>query len=154
MNNRKFSIIIGLLSAILVIVSILVMFATAFGASDNMGNPSSHGNCFNVAFGYQGYSAIPLLVVAFVLQCVGAFFALVGSFLPGRIGGIALGLGGLLAIVGGVLWFFSPNLFVSVNGNIPEAENVINGVGSILTGIFGALGGLVGVYGAYRAFKA
>ena len=154
MNNRKISIVIGLLSTVLVIVSILVMFATAFGASDNMGNPSSHGNCFNVAFGYQNYDAIPLLIVAFVFQCVAAFFALVGSFIPGRIGGIALGFAGLLAIVGGVVWFFSPNLFIGTNGNIPEAETVVNGVGSILTGIFAAVGGLIGLYGAYRTFKA
>ena len=154
MNNRKVTIALGLLTAILAIVSVLVMFATAFGASDNMGNPSSHGSCYNVAFGYQNYDLIPLLLVAFILQCTAILFASVGALLPGRLGGICLGFAGIIIAAAGVIWFFSPNLFVAANGTIPEAELVVNGVGSILTGVFGVLAGLMGMYGAYRAFRA
>ena len=87
--NRKVSVIVGLLVTVLAITAILVCFASAFGA-DADGLADTRGNVFQIMFGYQGKNAVPLLIVAFVLQCVGAFFALLGAIVPGKLGGINL----------------------------------------------------------------
>ena len=75
MNNRRTQIALGLLTAALAIVSIFVLFATAFGASDSVGYPSSYGSCFKVMFGTSAIENVPLLIVAFSLQIAAAAFA-------------------------------------------------------------------------------
>lgn len=155
MNNRKVNIIIGIISAVAAVVTIFVLFATCFGPSNSvMGYPSSFGSCFDVMFGAHGYSGVPALVTAFVLQIVAAVFLLIGAILPGKLGTFGLGIGALAIVVAGVLWFMAPNLFLSINKVNPDAEQVVAGVGNILTGVFCLVSGLLGAYGAYRAFKA
>ena len=85
MNNRKVNIVLGLLVTVLAIVSVFILFATAFGKSDYSDHPSTLGSCFNVMFGNQGFEPVPGLIVAFVLQCVAILFALFGTILPGKI---------------------------------------------------------------------
>ena len=154
MNNRKVNIALGLIVAVLSIVSIFVLFATAFGSSDYSGHPSTLGSCFNIMFGNQGFDPVPGLIVAFVLQCVAAVFALVGAILPGRLGGINLGVAAICAAVAGVLWLMAPNMFSSVNPITETAESVAHGTGTILTAVLCLLSGLLGLYGGYRSFKA
>lgn len=153
MNNRKVNIILGIAAAVLGIVSVLTMLATCFGVSDSVGSPSTLGTCYNVAFGAQGYSAVPLLIVAFVLQIVASVFALVGGILPGKLAAVLLGIGGLSFVLAGIFWFMSPGAFTGIN-NPGAAENVILGTGSILTAVFSLGGGLVTFYTAFRAFRA
>ena len=153
MNNRKVNIILGIAGAVLGIVSVLTMLATCFGVSDSAGHSSSLGTCYNVAFGAQGYSAVPLLVIAFVLQIVGCVLSVVGGILPGKIAAILLGVGGLSFVLGGIFWFMAPSAFLGIN-DPGAAENVILGTGSILTAVFSLGGGLVTFYTAFRAFRA
>lgn len=156
MNNRRVSLIIGLLVTILAITSILVCFAPAFGA-DSAGYADTRGNVFQIMFGYQGKNAIPALIVAFVLQCVAVLFGLLGAFLPARLGGINLGVAALLLIVSGVLFLFAPNFYSSANASsiVPIAgETIGNGTGILLTSIFSIVSGVIGIYGGYRSFKA
>ncbi len=153
MDNRKVNIFLGIAAAVLGIVAVLVLFATAFGASDFSDHPSTLGSCFNVMFGYQGYSAVPLLIVGFVLQCCGIFFAILGAIFRSKLGAINLGIAAICFVVGGIFWFMSPSAFLSVN-KVGAAENVVLGTGAILTAVFSLGGALVALYGAYRAFKA
>ena len=156
MNNRKVSIIIGLLVTVLAVTAILVCFASAFGA-DSAGYADTRGNVFQIAFGYQGKNAIPMLITAFILQCVAVLFALFGAILPARLGGISLGIAALLLIAGGVIYLFAPSLYQSANAAsiVPVAgETINNGSGILLTSIFSIVGGVIGIYGGYRAFKA
>ena len=154
MNNRKVNIVLGALVSVLAIVSILVLFATAFGASDYSGNPSTLGSCFDVMFGKQSFNGIPLLVTAFVLQIVAAVFALFGAILPGKLGSFGFGVTTICLLAAGIMWFLSPSLFLGANTLNPEAETVVLGTGSILGAIFSLVGGVLGLYGAYRSFKA
>ena len=154
MDNRKVNIFLGIASSILGIVAVLVLFATAFGASDFWNNPSTLGSCYNVMFGYQGYNSVPLLIAAFVLQLCGIFFALVGAIIGRRLGAINLGLAAICFVAAGIMWFMSPSAFLSANPDFGVAEKVVLGTGSILTAVFSLGGALVGLYGAYRAFKA
>lgn len=153
MNNRKVHIALGLIASILAIVSVLVLFTTAFGDSDTMGNPSSLGSCYDVMFGAQEYSAVPLLIAAFVMQCTAIAFGLLGTFLPGKLGAFGLGLTALLLVISGVFWILAPTAFLGVNSVSAEAEIVQAGTGSILAIVFCFLGGLLSLYGAYRSFK-
>ena len=156
MNNRKLQIIIGLLVTILAVTSILVCFASAFGA-DSAGYADTRGNVFQIMFGYQGKNAIPMLITAFVFQCVAVLFALFGALLPGRMGGMVLGLASLLLVAGGVIFLFAPMLYQSANAStiVPvEGETISNGSGILLTSIFSIVAGVIGIYGGYRSFKA
>lgn len=153
MNNRKVSIIVGLIATVMAIVSIFVLFATAFGASDAMNHPSTLGSCFDVMFGRNEFSAVPLLIAAFVLQIVGATFMLIGSFLPGKIGTVGLGLAAILMLIPGIFWLMAPGAFTGINTIRPEAESVVAGVGTILSAVFSFLAAALGLYGAYRCFK-
>ena len=154
MNNRKVNMILGLVATVVAIVSVLVLFATAFGASDVASHPSTLGSCFNVMFGNQGFNAVPMLIVAFVLQLVAAFFMLIGAILPGKLGMFGLGLAGVCLAVAGVFWLMAPNFFKGANTVSADVEAVVNGTGTILAAVFSFLGALLGLYGAYRTFKA
>ena len=156
MNNRKVSLIIGLLVTVLATTAILVCFATAFGA-DSAGYGDTRGNVFQIMFGYQGKVAIPMLITAFVLQCCGAFFALLGALLPGKIGGGNLGLAAILLVAAGIIYLFAPGLYQSANASsiVPVAgESINNGTGIILTSVFSIVAGVLGIYAGYRRFKA
>lgn len=156
MNNRRVSIIISLLVAILAVTAILVCFATAFGA-DSAGYTDTRGNVFQVMFGYQDKEAIPALIAAFVLQCIAILFAIFGAILPGRAGGICTGIGALLLVVAGILFLFAPGLYQSANAATIveiEGESIYNGSGILLTSIFSIVAGVIGIYGGYRSFKA
>ena len=156
MNNRKVSIIIGIFIAILAVTAILVCFAPAFGA-DYQSYGDTRGNVFQIMFGYQNKVAIPVLIVAFILQIVAAVFALIAAIIPGRIGGINFGIAALLLIVAGILFLLAPQFYQSANaGTIApiEGQTITNGTGTLLTGIFSIVGGVVGLYAGYRAFKA
>ena len=155
MNNRRTQIALGLLVAALAIVSIFVLFATAFGASDSVGYPSSFGNCFKVMFGTSAVENVPLLIVAFILQIVAAAFAILGAIFPSKIGGGILGFASILLIGAGVLWALAPTLFLSRNPPAQNVvENVVHGTGTILAMVFTFLPGVLGLYAAYRTFKA
>ncbi len=155
MNNRRTQIALGLVTAALAIVSIFVLFATAFGASDSVGYPSSYGSCFKVMFGTSRINAVPLLIVAFSLQCAGVLFAIVGAIFPGRLGGIVLGFASVLLVAAGVIWIFAPSLFLGQNADlVTPVENVVHGTGTILAMVFTFVPGLLGLYSAYRTFKA
>ncbi len=153
MNNRKVHIALGVIVALLSIVSVLVLFATAFGNSDYSEHPSTLGSCYNVMFGYQGFKPVPGLIVAFALQCAAILFAIIGTILPGRIGGGCLGLTAILLVVGGILWLTAPSMFSSINPIAAQAETVVHGTGTVLTAVMCLLGGVLGLYGAYRSFK-
>ena len=156
MNNRKLSIVIGLLVTALAITAILVCFASAFGA-DSSGYADTRGNVFQIMFGHQGKNAIPMLIVAFVFQCVAILFGLFGALLPGRAGGIALGVTALLLLAAGVIYLFAPGLYQSANAGLItpiEGEGINNGSGILLTSIFSIVGAVIGIYGGYRSFKA
>ena len=156
MNNRKLSVIIALLVAVFAIVAILVCFAPAFGA-DVDGYGDTRGNVFNIIFGYQGKNAVPMLIVAFVFECVAVLFALFGALFRGRLGGINLGLAGLFLIAGGIIFLFAPQLYQSANAGIIvliPGQKISNGSGILLTGIFAIVSGVLGLYGGYRSFKA
>ena len=156
MDNRKVNIILGLIAALSAVISVFILFATAFGPSDAASNPSTLGSCFDVAFGTSqtGLNAVPALIVAFVLQLVAVVFGLIGALLPSKAGGIALAIGALSIAVAGVFWIISPGLFRSANPSItPASENVVLGTGTILAAVFCFLSTLLGLYGASRAFK-
>jgi len=153
MNNRKVSIVLGIIVTVLAIVSVFTLFATAFGASDAPGHPSTLGSCFDVMFGKQGFSAVPTLIVAFVLQCAAIAVGIVGAILPGRIGGITLGVAAALLVGAGIIWFMSPSLFSAINPLSSWAETVSLGTGSILTAVFCLVAALLGLYSGYRSFK-
>ena len=154
MDNRKVNIFLGIAGSVLGIVAILVLFATCFGASDFSSHPSTLGSCYDVMFGAQSYNSVPLLITAFVLQIVGSAFALLGGLFRSKIGALTLGIAGICLVAGGIMWFMSPNSFLSANPNVGEEESVVLGTGAILTAVFSLGGALVSLYGAYRAFKA
>ena len=155
MNNRKVTIIIGIVATVLAVVSIFTLFATCFGASDSpAGHPSTLGSCYDVMFGKQGFNPVPALIVAFVLQIVAAVFMLVGAILPGKLGMFGLGVGALALVVCGILWLLAPTFFLSVNKISASAEIVVSGTGNIVTAILCFVSGVLALYGAYRAFKA
>ena len=155
MNNRKAQIALGLITAALAIVSIFVLFATAFGASDAVGYPSSYGSCFKVMFGTSAVNAVPMLIVAFVLQCVAAVIAIIGAIFPGKLGGMVLGFAAVLLVVAGIFWAMAPTLFLGQNKDlVTPVEVVTHGTGTIMAMVFTFLPGLLGLYSAYRAFKA
>lgn len=154
MNNRKVNIILGLIASVAAIVSVLVLFATAFGASDIVSHPSTLGSCFNVMFGSQNFNAVPMLIVAFSLQVAAIFFMLLGAILPGKLGVGGLGLAAILLVVAGILWLNAPNFFAGVNTVSADVEKVVNGTGTILAAVFSFFAAVLGAYGAYRLVKA
>ena len=154
MNNRKVNIILGLMATVVAIVSVFVLFATAFGASDVASHPSTLGSCYDVMFGKQGLNAVPMLIVAWSLQLAAILFMLIGAILPGKLGTFGLGLGAVLLVVAGIFWLSAPGFFAGVNSISADVEKVVNGTGTILGAVFSFLGALLGAYGAYRAFKA
>lgn len=153
MNNRKLSIALGIIVTVISIVSVLVLFATAFGKSGEPAYPSTLGSCYQVAFGAHEYNAVPLLIAGFILQCVAILFGLVSAFLPGKGGLISFGLTGLLLAIAGIFWVLAPSSFSGMNTITPAAEVVVHGTGTILAMVFCFLGALLAFYGAYRTAK-
>ena len=150
---KKTKTLIGLVATVAVIVAIFTLFADAFGGVRDY--PSSRGSAYQIMFGHQGYDAVPGLIAAFVLLCVGALVLLIGSFFPSKIGAIILGIGAITALVGSVLLFFGPSMFLAVanNGAALTEENPTLGVGLILPAIFGILGSLFGFFGARAGLR-
>ena len=154
MDNRKANIILGLFAALMAVVSVFTLFATAFGNSDAAGHASTLGNVYDVMFGSQSLNAVPMMIAAFILQLVAILFALFGALLPGKVGAFGLALAAILLVLAGIFYLASPNFFLSVNPTDAHAEQVVLGAGTIISPIFCFLGGLLGIYGGYRSFKA
>ena len=153
MNNKRFKIILGIATTVIAVVAIMFGFASAFG--DFRSYPASRGTMFQVMFGHQGYENVPALIVSFVFLIVAAVFALISSFLPGKLGLIGFGL---LLIAGGVIIFFTPNLFVSANAEIISAESlkenpITAGLGVYGMGIISIVGGVAAAYCARLSIK-
>ena len=156
MNNKRFKIILGIATTVIAIVAIMFGFASAFGDIRNY--PSSRGTMFQVMFGHAGYENVPALIVAFVFLIVAAVFALISSFLPGKLGLIGFGLVALLLVAGGIMIFFTPNLFLSANADVISAEslkeNPVNaGLGVYGMGIISIVGGVAAAYCARLSVK-
>ncbi len=156
MNNKRFKIILGIATTVIAVVAIMFGFASAFG--DFRSYPASRGTMFQVMFGHQGYENVPALIVSFVFLIVAAVFALISSFLPGKLGLIGFGLTALLLIAGGVIIFFTPNLFVSANAEIISAESlkenpITAGLGVYGMGIISIVGGVAAAYCARLSIK-
>ena len=151
MKKRKT--LIGLVATVCAIVAIFTLFADAF-SSGVKDYPSSRGNVYQVMFGnFQGYDAVPGMIVAWVLLLVAALFILVGSFLPSKIGGLTLGIGAIAAVAGSIMFFFAPGMFEAVVGKEILIEKPGVGVGIIVSAIFGILAGLIALFGARSAMK-
>ena len=149
--NRKVKIIFGLIVALFATIAVLVLFSTAFGAGA-YGYGSTRGNGFQVMFGYQGKSAVPALIVAFVLELVAIFSAFVGMMMPGKISMLNYAFSAVLLLVGGILFLNAPSLYTAIN---PVSYEIpVNGTGTILNAVFAFIGAALGLYGAYRIRKA
>ena len=156
MRNNRLKIILGIATAVIAVVAIFFGFAGAFGEIRNY--PDGRGNMFQIMFGGRGYESVPLMVVAFVFFIVAAVFALVSAFLPGKLGMFGFGLAAVLLVAGGVMIFFTPNLFLSANSEVISAEslkeNPINaGAGVFGMGIAAIVGGIASLYCARLASK-
>lgn len=156
MQNRKMIIFLGILTAILCVVGILVLFADAFAEINSL--PASRGSVFYVMFGDEAahYASVPGLVAAFVMLCVAIFFALVGAILPGKLGMIPFALTAVLCIVSGILFALGKDLYLSANSTVVsyKANELANGTGLVLGMIFSFLPALLSLYCAYNDFKA
>lgn len=152
MKKRKT--LIGLVATVCVIVAIFTLFADAF-SSGVKEYGSSRGSVYQVMFGnWQGYDAVPGMIVAWVLLLVAAAFVLIGSFLPSKIGGLALGIGAVASLAGSIMFFFAPGMFSAVTGRaefLTEAPSI--GVGIIVSAVFGILGALIALFAARSAMK-
>ena len=120
---------------------------------------AERGNGFDVIFGTaQGgtMNAVPLLIVAFIFECVAIVSAIVAAALVGKAQGIAFGLTALLLIAGGVIFLMSVTLYKDANSATisVNADNLTLGAAAISNAVLVFLGGLLGVYGGYKAFKA
>ena len=143
--------------AIFAVVAVLVLFAPMFTIGKDFGQ--ERGNGFGVIFGTaqnSSYNPVPLLIVAFIAECVAGLLALVGSIFTGKIQGILLGVAALLLVAGGVLFLLSVNLYKAANKDIITTEIAGLGLGAapITNAVFAFLAGLFGLYGAYSSFKA
>ncbi|MCR5078909.1 MAG: hypothetical protein K6B65_03190 [Bacilli bacterium] len=152
---KKTKTLIGLVATICAIVAIFTLFAAAFAGVNNY--PSGRGSVYQIMFGnYQGYDAVPGLIAAWAVLLAASLTLLIGSFLPSKLGGIVLGLGALLSLTAGILFFFGPQFYLAVinNGQPVAEENPTLGYGLIISAIFAILGAIMGLFAARTAMKA
>ena len=151
MKKRKT--LIGLVAAVCSIVAIFTLFADAFaGVSGEYG--SSRGNFYQIMFGnWQGYDAVPGMIIAWVLLLVAAVVLTLGSFLPSKLGGLVLGVGALVVLAGSIMLFFAPAMFTAVANTTFIEEAPAIGVGIIVSAVFGILAALIALFGARSAMK-
>ena len=137
-------------------VAIFLLFLSMFTNGDF---GAERGNGFEVIFGAANngsYNAVPLLIVAFVVECVAIISSIVGAAMVGKLQGIVLGSTGLLLIVSGVLFLLSVSLYKGANADLitGNADTLALGAAPITNAVLVFIGGLLGVYGGYKAFKA
>ena len=156
MRNNRLKIILGIATAVIAVVAIMFGFASAFG--DIRSYPGSRGTMFQIMFGGRNYEAVPMMIVAFVFFIVAAVFSLISAFLPGKLGVIGFGLTAILLIAGGVILFFTPNLFAAANSEVISADSlrenpITAGLGVYGMGISAIVGGLAAAYSARVALR-
>ena len=154
--RQKSNIIIGIAMTIFTAVAIFLLFLPMFSNGDFGGE---RGNGFGVIFGTaQGgtLNAVPLLIVAFVLECVAIIGAIVAAALAGKAQGLALGIVSIILIISGVLFLLSVGLYKAANADVlsANAENLTLGGAPIANAVLVFLAGLIGLYGGYKSFKA
>lgn len=158
MRNKKLKLFLGIVVALCGIAAIFGLFGNAFGDVNNI--PDARGSVFNLMFhaSEAGYNDMPLLGTAFGLLIAGSCFALIGAFLPGKIGGIALGITTALLLGGSIILLNTKGIFLNagtIKGSpIYDADSLSLGLGAILPAVFGIGGSVLGLYGAYTGFKA
>ena len=156
MRNNRLKIILGIATAVIAVVAIMFGFAAAFG--DIRSYPAGRGSMFQIMFGGRGYNNVPALVVAFVFFIVAAVFAIASSFLPGKLGLIGFGLVALLLAAGGIMVFFTTNLFTSANADVISSQSlqenpITAGVGVYGMGITAIVGAVLSLYCARLSAK-
>ena len=147
--------ILGVVITLLALVAILCLFAT--GISDASGENASRGSAFYAIFGNEAANlpTIGILVTAFVLQIVGATFALISSFAPGKLGMIGFWASAILLVAGSAIMLFAALPSYRKAVDISESAWELKlGVGFILNGVFGLLAGLLGLYAGNQVRKA
>ena len=154
--REKSNIIVGIAMAVFSAVAIFLLFLAMFTNGDF---GAERGSGFAVIFGTaQGstLNAVPLLIVAFVLECVAIVTAIVGAAMPGKLQGIVLAATGAILIASGVLFLFSVGFYKNANADVlsVNADSLALGPAPIANAVLAFIGGLLGLYGGDKAFKA
>ena len=154
--RQKSSFIVGIATTIVTAVAIFLLFLPMFSNGDF---GAERGNGFGVIFGAaQGgtLNAVPLLIVAFVLECVAIIGGIVAAAMAGKAQGLALGIVSALLIASGIIFLFSVSFYKAANADAlsANAENLALGGAPIANAVLAFLGGLLGLYGGYKSFKA
>jgi len=149
--SKKTNIVVGFAIALMATIAVFVLFASCFSA-DVEG--SEYGSGFSVMFGStsRGFEAVPLLIVAFSLECGAFLAAIIGAFLFGKVQAIVYVLTSLILIAAGALFLFSVPLFVSINP-LNNPEGISLGAAPITSAVFAFIGGALGLFGTYNAVK-
>ena len=124
--RQKSNIIIGIAMTIFTAVAIFLLFLPMFSNGDF---GAERGNGFGVIFGAaQGgtLNAVPLLIVAFVLECVAIIGGIVAAAMAGKAQGLALGIVSALLIASGIIFLFSVSFYKAANADAlsANAENL------------------------------
>jgi hypothetical protein len=113
MKKNPASKIISALVFLFSAIALFVMFAPAF-AEDVA---TSYGNVYQVMFGniYKNNQVVPLLVVAFSLNCLGCLLSIGGFILNGKSAKGLFALETLLFAGAGVLFLFTQKFYEAAN---------------------------------------
>ena len=144
MKKSSITKIIGVLIAILAIVAIFCMFATAFNGL------GERGNVFKVIFGVSGqqYKPVWLGIVSFGLLVLGVLCAGVAIALPKQKSKFVFIADLLILAAAGTLMFFLKNAYISANGGTDVYHGAVStdtwddaklGAGPICVAIFSYL---------------
>ena len=154
--REKSNIIVGVAMSLFTAVGIFLLFLTMFSNGKfGMERGSGYAVIFGTAQG-GSLNPVPLLIVAFVVECVAILGAIVGAALVGKAQGIALGATGILLIACAIAFLFSVPLYKNANMAIisENAESLELGAAPICNAIFAIIAGVLGLYGGYKGFKA
>ena len=158
MRNKKMKLFLGIVVLACALVAIFSLFGNLFADVNSI--PDGRGSIFGFIFRAEemGYNEMPLFTTAFAFFVAASVFALLGGILPGKIGGIVLGVTTLLLLTGAIILLNGKGIFLAA-GTITGApaydvDDLALGVGAILPSVFAILGSVLGLYGAYLGIKA
>jgi hypothetical protein len=154
--KERSNILLGAIVSIFSVVAILVLLAYMFTNGDfGMERGTGYGVIFGFAQG-KSMNAIPLLIVAFVFECVSILGGIVVAFPGGKVGAIGFGLLAVILALCGTAFLFSVNLYKAANASIisDNVSSLALGPAPIVNAVFAYMGALLSAFGAYKGLTA
>jgi hypothetical protein len=148
MKQKTSRIVIALAVAVFALISILVLFSSAF-------SDTARGSGFEVAFGLidgEKYP-IPELIVAFGLECLGFILSFVSLPIKGKAKSVVFFINVLVLASAGILFCFAVSFYQTWNlaAQSGQIDNYTIGTGYITSIVFAFLGAATSFIGGLLA---